>query len=82
MPLADPGADWSPEQAEEGPEKMVLRTGPEPLFSLIDDGLDGRTVPGSFSPCGCIIQRGEAGEIRRLINATRATLARVGKGSR
>jgi len=78
--MADPGAEWSHEQAEEGSEKMVLRTGPEPLFSLIDDGLDGRTVPGSYSPCDCIGRRGEVDEIRRLIATARATLARATKG--
>jgi len=59
---------------------MVLRTGPEPLFSLIDDDLDGRTVPGSHSPCGCIIRTGDTDEIRRLIATVRATLARTQKG--
>ena len=78
--MADSGIEWSPEQAEEGSEKMVLRTGPEPLFSLIDDDLDGRTVPGSSSPCDCIGQRGEVDEIRRLIAMVRATLARTQKG--
>ena len=78
--MADSGAEWSPEQAEEGSEKMVLRTGPEPLFSLIDDDLDGRTVPGSLSPCDCIGQRDTADEIRRLIATARATLARAMKG--
>ena len=78
--MADSGIEWSPEQAEEGSEKMVLRTGPEPLFSLIDDAEHQRTVPGSSSPCDCIGQRGEADEIRRLIAMVRATLARTQKG--
>ena len=77
--MADSGAEWSHEQAEEGSENMVLRTGPETLFSLIDDDLDGRTVPGSYSPCGCIIRQGEDADIRRLIAMARATLARSGK---
>ena len=80
MPLADPGADWSPEQAEEGSENVVLRTGPEPLFSLIANAEHRRTVPGSYSPCGCIVRTGDADEIRRLIATVRATLVRTGKG--
>ena len=59
---------------------VVLLTGPDSMFSDPVNAEHQRTVPGSYSPCGCIIQRGEAGEIRRLINMTRATLARAGKG--
>jgi len=71
-----------PKRREEGPVDVVLLTGSDSLFSDPDDAQQRRTVPGPYSPCGCMIQRGEVDEIRRLIATVRATLARTGKGSK
>jgi len=69
-----------PKRREDDPVDVVLPTGSDSLFSDPDDAQQRRTVPGPYSPCGCIVRTGEVDEIRRLINMTRATLARVGKG--
>ena len=85
MPLAAPGPDWSPEQAEDGPADVVPTAGPEPLFSLIEhDGslASRRPVPVHLLPCDCVAWGSEADEIRRLIKQARATLARSGNGKK
>jgi hypothetical protein len=80
MPLADPGPEWSTEQVRQVGGECGTCVAILPLFSLTDDALEVRTGPGSFSPCDCIGQWDEVGEIRRLIAMVRATLARTGKG--
>jgi len=69
-----------PNRREDDPVDVVLPTGSDSLFSDPDDAEHQRTVPGSYSPCDCIGQRGEVDEIRRLIATARATLARAMKG--
>ena len=81
MPLAGVGTEWSPEKVRQDSGERGTRSGARPLFSLIDDEQNTtRTVPAPSSPCGCFIPRSDADEIRRLIKAARATLARAGKG--
>ena len=79
MPLADPGPDWSTEQARRVDGESGTRAAIFPLFSDLDDAPEVRTGPGSLSPCGCIIRQGEDADIRRLIAMARTTLARTGK---
>ena len=79
MPWQTPGSNGPLNRSEDGTVGVVRLIAPDPLFSLIDDDLDGRTVPGSHSPCDCTGRMTEADEIRRLIATVRATLARAGK---
>jgi hypothetical protein len=79
MPWQHRGPNGPMNRSEDGRVGVVRLTRPEPLFSLIDDDLDGRTVPGAHSPCDCIGRRTDTDEIRRLIATARATLARAGK---
>ena len=74
MPLAGVGTEWSPEKVRQDSGERGTRSGARPLFSLIDDAPQERTVPAPTSPCGCIIRMDDADEIRRLINSARATL--------
>jgi len=75
--MAARGPTDPPNRREEDPVDVVLPTGSNSLFSDPDDAQQRRTVPGPFSPCDCIGQRGEADEIRRLIATARATLTRA-----
>ena len=79
MPLAGAGTEWSHEKVRRGVGERGTSSDALPLFSLIDDDQDGRTVPAPLSPCGCIVRMDEVDEIRRLIAMARATLARSGK---
>ena len=74
MPLAGVGTEWSPEKVRQDSGERGTRSGARPLFSLIDDAPQERTVPPPSSPCGCIIRMDDADEIRRLIKSARATL--------